>query len=912
MPKRYFFTINMLIRSDTNINNAVNSVIGDEYFFRQNVQLILIDSLGSKLSSDVCSKYSSRYPDNVFFVEAEGEKPAEAYNHASALCAGTYVAYTDNYGTYSQKALSTVFGLIKSGVVPILCIQPMRSVQLSDDIPYIDSFASGTIHLRDTPDKFILFLGAYFFHKRIVSNLSFDKQYRFHYDVKFLIDALLRPMNFVYTDKCSYTSCCPCEKDIRRYEPQYSSVFYTKTINSFIIPMLKKYKDVSFIMYIMMYLIEVKFALNADDDYKKVLIGSHVQEFFDACSEALRYISDTVILDRRLCRLSGIDEEMPFRFIRIKRMDPELYPEVDLVSPNDSVVGKYRVSENRIAALPLCGEFVCHIDGVLLSRSKSITAQIVTLNFDSEGIYIDAVLNGCSHLNENDFSVYSVYNGEKRPVLRSQVYTLKKFFGQSFLKRYSFRFFIPVDPRSKIDTASLNFRYKNLGFRMNLSFPTPYSKLSDEIKASYAVFGDRVLTYDKKSKTMVIKKATESLISISESRFLGEIRKTSGLHDRMYYNMLRKKARTAIKNSEGRKIVLFYEDKGINYNGSLLFRYFFKHKTSEYEPYICVRRDSQEYDFLLDKGYDNVLETGSMKAKIIAMAADILFAEDCDPYDSLGFDSKDKLYLRDMMAAMTISVKNYFMTYETAQYNNRLRDNTQMVFCASKKEMENLLQPIYDYDDTMIKVTGSALLDAVNRNKEKLILISPGKRKLFKIYENSSYYRFTESSFFKSYNELLCDKELLEAAKLYGWHIAVLMPASIEKYASLFREDPSVKIYPLNEQTETALLSRASALVTDYSDLQYRFAYLGKSVFYFFPPGLPINSEHKGEGITRNGFGDVVFEKEDLIDKLIRGMENNFSRSEKYKQRRDSFFGKQDKSNCRRIYEETLDLIRGM
>ena len=123
MPKKYFFTINLLIKSDTNINNAVNSIIGDERFFKQNVQLILIDSVGSKLSIEVCTQYSSRYPDNVFFVDAEGEKPAEAYNLAAPLSSGIYISYIDNYGTYSPKALSTVFSMIKSGRVPILCIR---------------------------------------------------------------------------------------------------------------------------------------------------------------------------------------------------------------------------------------------------------------------------------------------------------------------------------------------------------------------------------------------------------------------------------------------------------------------------------------------------------------------------------------------------------------------------------------------------------------------------------------------------------------------------------------------------------------------------------------------------------------------------------------------------------------------
>ena len=75
---------------------------------------------------------------------------------------------------------------------------------------------------------------------------------------------------------------------------------------------------------------------------------------------------------------------------------------------------------------------------------------------------------------------------------------------------------------------------------------------------------------------------------------------------------------------------------------------------------------------------------------------------------------------------------------------------------------------------------------------------------------------------------------------------------------------------------------------------------------------MPINSEHKGEGITRNGFGEVLFEKDELIMRLIEGIENGFENTAKYEKRRDDFFGEIDKGNCRRIYEQTLRIIKRM
>ena len=912
MIKKYFFSVNLLIRSDTNIKKSINSIIGNEKFFKENIQLILIDAVGSELSTEICTEYSNLYPDNVYFVDAVGEKSADSYNHAAPLSSGTYIVYTDNYGTYSKNTFHHIYNMIKSGRVPVFCIKPMVSSPLLPDRPYTGDPGNGTIHIQDIPDKFILMLGCYFFNSRVIKKISFDNKLRFNYDTKFMLEALMRSAGYYYSDKFTYTVSHPTERDPYRYEQQYNSAFYTRSVKEFIIPMLKAYAGSAFIMSVMMYLIEVKFALNSDDYYKKVLVGSRVKEFLDSCSAAFKFIDDTVITNPKLCRMSGLDEEVTFRFLRMKYNNPKLRPETDLVPPGKTEIHKYIMSENSVAAIPLSGEFTAHVNNVLITRSKNITAEIMAVNFDRRGIYIDARLNGCSCLNKDEYSVYSVINGVKAKVIPSEVYTMRKFFGKSFLHRYAFRFFIPVSSGKKIDTACLYLRYKKLAFRLKLCFGSPYAKLSDEIKSSYASFGDRILTYDRKSKTLVIRRTTESLLALSESRFLNEAAKNSGLRVQFEYRRIRRLARYTRRKNENKKIIMFYDNAGINYNGNLLFRYFSKNKSKDFEPYICVRRDSPEYNFLHDAAYDNILETGTLRAKVMTLAADILFASDCDPYDSIGFNDDDKLYLRDMMTAMTISVKNYFMTYDSAQYNNRLRDNTQMVFCSSEREKENLLQPLYDYNESMIKVTGSAMLDAVSNKREKLILIAPGRRRLFSIYENSGYYKFSESAFFKAYYNILSNKELLSSCKVNNWKIAVMMPPAIEKYMGLLPSDSSVKLYSYSEQTEAALLGKAAVLITDYNELQFRFAYMGKSVIYFYPPGLPINSEHKGENITRYGFGEVFFEVEPLCRFLSDGMDNAFTHTEKFHQRCSAFFSKQDRCNCKRIYEATMKLLKSL
>ena len=142
MANKFFFTVNLLIRSDANIKKAINSVIGDEKFFRQNIQLILIDTIGTLISTEICAQYSALHPDNIFFVDAVGESIPNAYNYASALSSGKYVSYIDNYGSYSPRAFVMLSGMLRSGRVPIFCMSP-QALFPQTELIYILSFNSG-------------------------------------------------------------------------------------------------------------------------------------------------------------------------------------------------------------------------------------------------------------------------------------------------------------------------------------------------------------------------------------------------------------------------------------------------------------------------------------------------------------------------------------------------------------------------------------------------------------------------------------------------------------------------------------------------------------------------------------------------------------------------------------------------
>ena len=910
MMKKCFFTVNLLIRSESNIRRAIDSVIGDEKFFRENIQLNLIDSIGNDLSTGICSEYTKRFPENIYFIDSAGEKPAESYNHALPMSYGAYISYTDNYGIYSGDALKKAMEQLRGGKIPVFCCRPMYSIAGAPAKPYVDDIEPGIVRVHDTPDRFILMLGCYFFRNNIARSICFDKKFPFDYDTKFIIEGVLKTHTFVYSEKMSYTISGSTEREPVRYDRQYSTSYYSDSVKNFIVPMLKGYAGSPFVMSVMMYLIEVKFALNADERCKNVIAGSKVTEFIDECARALNFIDDTVIMNKRLCRICGLDPEMLFRFLRMKYRNPRLFPETDIVPPGKTEIHKYYVAENRMEALSMTGEFAVHLKNVLIARSGDITADIRAVVPDGKGLYFDAVMNGCSCLAPEDYRVYVSVNGERSPVEPTKVYTLRKYFGEPFLRRYSFRFYVPFSSGKKLDTACVYFKYGRLAFRIRLTFSGTGARLTNELKNSYALFSGRMLSYDAKSRSIVLRPASDSLMSLSENRLLSDIGKTGGLSARLSCGRIRRMARSVRRENAGKRILVFYDETGINYNGNLLFRYFYRNKGDDLEPYFITEHDSQDKTFLSGSGYENVLDIGSARSKAVVLAADYIYATDCDPYESLGFDRDDCIFYRDMMKAKIIVVRNFFLTYQTAQFDNRLRDNNSYVFCTSEREKKNLLSPIYGYSEDKILVTGSPQLDAVTDNREKLILISPGERRIFNIYNNCDYYRFSESAFFRAYEYILSDPRLIRACREGGWRIGALMPQSVEQYSKMFHTDDIVKIYSYSEKNAADLTAKASVLVTDYSELQYRFAYCGKRVLYYFPPGLPVNSEHNGENISSNGFGELYFEKEKLRDAIIEGIADSFKRPEKYEKRAKEFFGSSEKTACRRIFDESRRIMK--
>ena len=99
------------------------------------------------------------------------------------------------------------------------------------------------------------------------------------------------------------------------------------------------------------------------------------------------------------------------------------------------------------------------------------------------------------------------------------------------------------------------------------------------------------------------------------------------------------------------------------------------------------------------------------------------------------------------------------------------------------------------------------------------------------------------------------------------------------------------------------ILTEASLMVTDYSGVQFDFAYMRKPIVYYHPNELPPHYDAGGLQYETMGFGPICKTHEEIVTQLCNYMEKNCQIEEEYIKRANDFFAYDDYNNCERIYQ---------
>lgn len=344
-------------------------------------------------------------------------------------------------------------------------------------------------------------------------------------------------------------------------------------------------------------------------------------------------------------------------------------------------------------------------------------------------------------------------------------------------------------------------------------------------------------------------------------------------------------------------------------NGYHLYKYI-KENHSECYCFYAIDKNSDDYKKI--EKYGNIIQYYSFKHWIYYLAADINISS-----QKAGNPNAPLFYILQVYGIW--KNKRVFLQHGITKDDAKwlYYDSTKfsLFICGAEKEYEYIMEK-FGYPEKNVVYTGLARFDNldVGKNNSKQILLMPTWREWLGTETNSLNKQedFIETLYYKTYQSLINNTRLIEYLKKENIIMYFYPHLNMQKFIDKFStKSENIKLVLNNDTDIQELLVESSLMITDYSSVYMDFSYMRKPVIYYQFDKEEYREKQYQEGYfqyERDGFGEVISNEEDLVNKVIYYIENNYKIEENYLDRINKFFRYNDKKNCERNYIEILKL----
>lgn len=349
--------------------------------------------------------------------------------------------------------------------------------------------------------------------------------------------------------------------------------------------------------------------------------------------------------------------------------------------------------------------------------------------------------------------------------------------------------------------------------------------------------------------------------------------------------------------------------------GEYFYKYMLGQKSRGITPVYVLRQDAPDYRRLIREGCAPAAYR-STGQRLQYLYASMVFGTHSGVHSFCGLNNWEIQFLQDRLRGVNTCIQHGLSVQDLSADSNRCINNNKRYYCASKSEIENLSGPKYDYDPQVLRLTGIPRYDGLTDRKQRQILITPTWRNYIAMPSVMGKTRpynpdFKNTDYYKIFQGLLGNERLVKKAKETGYRIVYLLHPVLSAQKEDFEPADGVEILSPLESGYEGLLTESSLMVTDYSGVQFDFAYMRKPVLYYHPPQLPPHYEEGGFDYESQGFGEICRDEGELVDLLCGYMDSGCRLKECYRRREDAFFAFDDRENCRRIFEDALAYQQG-
>ena len=314
--------------------------------------------------------------------------------------------------------------------------------------------------------------------------------------------------------------------------------------------------------------------------------------------------------------------------------------------------------------------------------------------------------------------------------------------------------------------------------------------------------------------------------------------------------------------------------------------------------FFAIHNSSRDFKRLKELFSKHILDCDSVKHRFYYMFAKKLISSQGSEFDLNPFLNKNY----PLMAGIT-NLDFYFLQHGVIKDNmsswlRKYDRNPKLIVSSTQKEYESLFDEGYFYSDKVIQLLGLPRYDNLdNSGLKKQIVIMPTWRNYITNDEE-----LTDSEYFKRFDSLINNERLIGHAKSNGYEIVFKPHPELTPYLDLFSKNDYVKI-DLDKRYQD-IFNESSLMVTDYSSIFFDFAYLKKPLIYYqYANDYHYDSENGYFQYREMGFGDVISEEDELVEKIIDYIDSGCEMEDVYRKRVDEFFKFHDHNNSKRCYD---------
>ena len=349
-------------------------------------------------------------------------------------------------------------------------------------------------------------------------------------------------------------------------------------------------------------------------------------------------------------------------------------------------------------------------------------------------------------------------------------------------------------------------------------------------------------------------------------------------------------------------------------NGYWFFKYV-REMHPDWPVYYPIQFSSADYPKVAAIG--NVIRHGSFKHHVYTWAAEV----DISARTGRGLPARlmSHLFQKKGLYPFKTVFLQHGVINNVLDFLKKELNNIDYFFATTEPEAESICRDLH-YDPEQVRITGLSRFDQLNdfTVDPKQILLMPTWRSwlypLFGKVTEESMQAVRSSNYVQTYSSFLADPRLNAFLEKNDLHLLFFPHSQMQPFLSSFTgENSRIRIASMEEYDVQTALKESAYLITDYSSINFDFAYMKKPMCYFQFDYEEFRSRHYAEGYfsyERDGFGPVVKTVDALVDELSASYGSGFVMQEAYQHKVDDTFVFRDGKNSERVLAEILKISK--